>query len=193
MSIGNIIELPVLVNMALLFGGILLVYGFKAGKVEYQLLETGIRQRIRRFLPYKLSGKEQERFFQWSDVRSFKNDKDWSRRYKEYEYLKLYLTKSPRQIWITDQIDKTGFKQFKQAFLNVMETQRTDAERIQEKPGFYSTWFAKVLTIVFVVITLGLMFYWRGEEKFTHFVRLRWIMVPGTLYMVFRVFQDTRD
>lgn len=218
MSVGIMVGLPPLLGMVLLFGGILLVYGYKVGKVQYTIKSDGIHMRIRRFIPYWLKKKEKEKVIRWDNIKSYRNDMDWSRRFKEYEFIKLYLNVSPRQIWITDQRDKTGFQKFRDAFLKELghadtepgvaevKPKRKENEVVQDesmfktsKPAphshikrrksFYKTFFAQVLTIIFIATTVGIWIY--GEQngqKLTHFIRLRYVLVPGTVYMVFRVF-----
>jgi hypothetical protein len=115
---GIVIGVHPYMSVALLLGGILLVFGYLIGKVQYTLNKDGVQQQIRRFIPYFLHKKVQLRFFTWKQIQSYKNDTDRMRSGKEYEFLKLYLNTSPGEIWITDQHDAIGFQQFKEAFLN---------------------------------------------------------------------------
>ena len=212
MWMGIMAGFNVFLCMVLLFAGILLVYGFSIGKVRYTLTVEGVQQNIRRFIPYLLFKKEQVRFIRWNQVRSFKNDTDKMRSGQDYEFLKLYLNTSPGEIWITDQHDKHGFRQFRDAFLGFIRdnnnwadkpqnahltgtTDKQDTEKrpqtthIRRRKGFYETTFAKVLTIFFTLLTLLLIWvfsFW--GMGFTNSFRLMFVLIPGTVYMLYRVF-----
>ena len=117
MSMGIMLNASIWLSMALLFAGIFFVYGWLAGKVTYTLYEEGIQQKIDRFIPMYCGSKPKERWVYWDDIRSFKNDKDWSRRFQEYEFLKIYLKTAPGEIWINDQINKQGLQPLEMLFL----------------------------------------------------------------------------
>lgn len=216
MFMGISAGLPPFALMALLIGGILLVYGYLTGKVQYTLYKHGIHQRIRRFIPYRLSQKESERFIGWKDVRSYKHDHDLSRSSKEYEYIKLYLKKAPGQIWITDQVDRAGFERFRDAFLGLFEegvrppeqpvqdnavsaskiepANSNELSKIKRKKSFYKTTFARLLTIGFIVLTTWLVFEGQSMGMSTASIyRLRFVLIPGTVYMIFRAFIKSDD
>lgn len=204
---------PIWISMAALFAGILLVYGNMVGDVRYTLYEDHIEQEIKKFIPYYLSKKIQVREIFWKDVKSFKNDFDYSRSQEEYEYIKLYLKKSPGEIWITNQKNKQGFEDFKDQFMSLMKpkikpkTQVVEAssasevkvapqpvksaptQHIKQLPSFYNTWFAKFLTAFFALLTIGIFVYSQiNGWKFTHLVRFEAVLLPGTIYMIYRVF-----
>jgi len=216
MFVGIVIGVPVFISMALLFGGIGLVYGYMIGKVQYTLLPNGIEQRIRKFIPFYLSKKEETRFIGWEQINSFKNDTDYSRQVKEYEYIKLYLNAAPREIWITNQLDEAGFNTFKDAFLLKMQEFKPqivvgdyaneDAQNpyslsrglragggkkieIKEKKSFYKTTLAKIVTILFVLASIGIAILGVSMNmRITNWIKFGIIILPGTFYMVSRVF-----
>ena len=212
MMVGIMLGAPIILSMILLLSGIGLVYGYMIGKVQYSLFSGGIEQRIRKFIPYYLSKKEETRFIAWQNIKSFKIDTDFSRQLQEYEFIKLYLRTSPGEIWITNQIDKPGFERFKETFVLKMEefTPQSDVENetsvsysstkqvkpvsssrpvIKQKKSFYATVFAKILTLFFVIVSLGLVWYGLiNGMRLTNWFRLAIILIPGTIYMVYRVF-----
>jgi hypothetical protein len=216
MFVGILLGAPIYLSMALLFGGIGLVYGYMIGKVQYTLLPNGVEQRIRKFIPYYLNKKEETRFIKWEQINSFKNDTDFSRQVKEYEYIKLYLNVPPREIWITDQIDPIGFNVFKSAFLLRMQefipqpkvaslasveannpyflsrgVKSTSGKQIEikEKKSFYKTTLAKIITIVFVLVAIGIALVGVSVGmRTTNWIKFGIIILPGTFYMVSRVF-----
>jgi len=206
----------VIPSMLGLFAGIYLVYGFQVATIDYELSRDGVRQTIRRLIPYRLSKKESQRLIRWEDVKSYKNDTDFSRRRQEYEYIKLYLRTKPREIWITNQQNKHGFDEFKLAFLEAVEkvSEAPESEvsssegewkhtvesrsprkvKIKRKKSFYKTWFAKILTGFFIFLCAAI-FAWGTINgwKLTHSIRFGAILLPGTLSMAWRVFVKEED
>lgn len=208
MFIAIMINAPIFFSMIALFGGILLVYGYRVGKIEYSLFDSGIRMRIRRFIPYYLKKKEEERFIEWRNIKSFKNDTDKKRSGGDYEYLKLYLSQSPGEIWITDERDKSGFQSFLIAFKEIVRKEHEASvnklvtadtaeptpvlhsqKHLIEKRSFYKTNAAKALTIFFILVAIGLLVNNQIQGlSFRNLFRLELIIIPGISYMVYRVF-----
>lgn len=180
--------------------------------VTYELYNEGIRQIFSSWIAQKRKSNSKVRDILWSDIESYSNDTDYQRSMKEYEYLKLYLNKKPREIWITDQHNRSGFEQFRDLFLTLVETRNTsllekepenfvpgrvqagsaymrEAYEIPKRKSFYRTNFAKALTLLFVFVCGGLL-YWgfRNGMRDVNWFRLSIIVIPGTLYMVYRVF-----
>ncbi len=227
MFFGIMLGAPVIISMVLLFAGIGLSYGYGIGKVQYSITQSGIEQKIRRFIPYAVKGKEETRMISWNKISSFKNDSDKKRYGGEYEFIKLYLKISPGEIWITDEHDKAGFQLFKDAFLlmvgevNAQKEKATNANLqqlpvsqnspsinegkyrqqskrlssinenlpIRQRKGFYETFFAKALTLFFTLFTILLIWIiaYQGMH-FTNWFKLMFIVLPGTVYMLYRVF-----
>lgn len=198
----------IFISMIALFAGILLVYGYKVGKITYDLYADGIHMRIRKFIPYFLKKKEAERFIVWRSIRSFKNDIDQKRGGGEYEFLKLYLDQSPGEVWITDQLDKNGFQMFKIEFYEIVrkeheaskkpstsedkmigDVETTKSKHLVEKRSFYKSNAAKALTIFFILVAVGLAVNNQMQGlSFRNLFRLELIIIPGITYMVYRVF-----
>lgn len=183
------------VSMGALFLGIMVVYGYSAGKIKYTLVDEGIHQEIKLFIPYFLFKKTSYRKIEWKDIRSFKHDTDMKRGMRTYEYLKLYLNKAPSEIWITNEHNKEDFDVFvavfKRAIQNSVPSQSVTQEKkhITQKKSFYSSRFAYALSIFFAILCLALLYYGYqyGFNKRNWF-RMAAIIVPGTIYMFIRVF-----
>jgi hypothetical protein len=211
MFVTIMIGAPIFVSMVGLIGGICLVYGYKVGKVTYMLYSDGITLLTRRFIPYWISKKEGRKSFVWKEVKSFKHDFDKTRTGQEYEYIKLFLKKSPGQIWITNQRDKSGFETFRDTFLQLVAIERSSrdaspskvpgAKRIGteevktpepylvQKPSFCKTRMAKLLTILFVFVAILLILINMNQGLSTrNLFRLEVIIVPGIVYMIYRVY-----
>jgi hypothetical protein len=60
---------------------------------------------------------------------------------------------------------------------------------IRQRKSFYETFFAKVLTLFFTLFTILLIwiFCYQGMH-FTNWFKLMFIVLPGTVYMLYRVF-----
>lgn len=203
--------LPTVFSFIGLFGGILGVFGFCIATIRYTLFENGIQQDIKRKIPYWLWKKESVRFFEWTDIQSFKRDSDLTRGGKEYQYLKLYLRKAPHQIWITNQIDAHGFEDFSTAFLNLKQEaaeqkQKTSLlsakpeassaalQEVKEKKSFYDTYWAFLITLFFVIVSgLLLVFGFLLGMGANNWWKLFFVILPGTSYMVYRVFIKKRE
>ena len=216
MFVTIMIGMPIIISMAALFAGILLVYGYKSGKVTYRLYSDGLGLTTRRFIPYWLKKKEGYKKLKWEEVKSYTHDFDKTRTGEEYEYIKLYLSKSPGQIWVTNQRNKGGFEIFRDNFLQLValdqqvgdspETKVPKSNRIgkQEtleikessekvylvkRKSFYKTRAAKVLTILFVVISIFLVLLnLNFGLSWQNLFRLEVIIVPGIVYMIYRVY-----
>ncbi|MFT5512198.1 MAG: hypothetical protein ACI8SE_000595 [Bacteroidia bacterium] len=127
----------------------------------------------------------------------------------------MYLNKSPGQIWITDQNDASGFSTFRDTLLQILalehqskgarkEAQITTEKRVGseevrqthlvQKRSFYKTITAKVLTILFMALAVTLLtFNEYYGLSLRHVYRLEFVIVPGVMYMIYRVFVKVED
>lgn len=189
----------VLLAMGALLAGILGAFGILSGKMSFELNEHGLSRNFRPFLLRLLRLGELQQHFRYSDILSFQREKDLSRSMNEVEYLRIRLRIAPYTILITDQVNPSDFSIFADAF----ETQvqgynehrppplptRNAIAPIRKKKGFYSTVWAKILTGIFVWATLCLMSaLFLGEGSVSMILRMALVIVPGTGYMVYRVF-----
>lgn len=203
---------PTIISMIALFSGILLIYGYRIGKVKYSLYPFGIHQTIKKFIPDMLGKEAEERLITWNFINSYKIDKDLSKSLTTYHFIKLYLNVSPKEIWITDQVDKEGFEKFRFEFEKlIQEHEIIRAENdfnprsisnvedirpqyVKRKRGFYSTIFAKIVTLFFVVVSILLfLFAIKSGMRLTNWFRLGVVIIPGIIYMVYRVFFDKTE
>ncbi len=209
MFTGIALGLHIFINMCLLIIGILLVFGNFMGKVTFVLYREGVEQKIRNVIPFYLKKKEEIRWIGWADIKAFKFDMEMSRQMKKYQIIKLYLSVEPKEVWITNQLNDGGFQQFKAEFISLIdEAKQPDykfsktgdlemsvkskplgLDKIDEKPSFYSGILARVLTVLFVVLSVLILAYGLVEGmRSANWYRLLLILFPGTIYMVYRVF-----
>ncbi|MBR9859314.1 hypothetical protein GYB22_00895 [bacterium] len=212
---------PIWLSVGGLIGGILIVFGFKIGKVRYELHEDGVRMIQQNWFSSAANRTPKVVEIKWFEIKSFSNDVDMQRDLKEYEYLKLFITKAPWEVWITDQHNRSGFEQFRDEFLKAVKVSNTATVKeeealkksvkevvagteetgskylgktmISEKPGFYKRPMAKVITLFFIFLCGGL-FYWgymHGMRE-QNWLRVAFIMVPGTAYLVYRVYMKAK-
>ena len=75
---------------------------------------------------------------------------------------------------------------------NIEETKPVVQEQfsLKERKGFYETLFAKIITVFFILLSIGLIYLFiiGTLGKATHIFRLFIIIIPGTIYMAYRVF-----
>jgi len=196
-----------LISLAINFWVVLVVFMlsiylmvvFRSGNVTYNLYSWGFAQHI---TPSFKKRRLVKRSFKWEDLVSYRVGIDMDRQMKEYNYLKLQLHKQPFQIQMNDaKSSMAPFLDFRNAFVEQLESYNRKATHVdsgtekkatvRKKPGFYKTWFAKVLTILFIIITaLAIVYvlFQGGSVRPTNLFRIFVILLPGTAYMVYRVF-----
>lgn len=221
MMLSIFIKAPAFLSVAALIGGILLVYGFKIGKTRYELYAEGIAQEIQLFIPSIFSKAPVKRFIAWKEIKAFKNDVDLKRNLGQYEYLKLYLRKAPGEIWITNENDPQAFILFRDKFLALMpakEAKKTkvaplenehtsvyesvlpaqnlsknETLHIKEKPSFYKGRAGKLLSLIFVAFCIAIfVFGAQNGMRNSNWYKLAAVVVPGTVYLIYRSFGSQR-
>lgn len=77
----------------------------------------------------------------------------------------------------------------KYAAENFPSLQAVPSLNIKERKSFYETFFAKLLTIFFILVTLLLIwiFSYKGMHL-NNWFKLMFIVLPGTVYMIYRVY-----
>lgn len=161
--------------------------------------------------------REKKFTYKWSDILWYKCDKDWVRYSGEMEFLKIKF-RDNNVIKVTNDTKSEiigSFDAFRNTFLLLADDEEVISEKsksmfptsvegynelhaveisekphhITRKPGFYSTRFAKVLSIFFTLITIGLAFMLITMNHST----ISWfkyfaVIVPGVGYMLYRSF-----
>lgn len=169
-----------------------------SGKATYHLYSWGFRQEITPSWKYK---KPLSRTFTWDDISSYQSGIDMNRSHQEYNYLKLNLKKAPRHIQLSDSNAVMGsFLAFRQDFENLMDNvslatpsdqdEQKKRNPIKRKADFYSTIWAKILTAFFVFVSVAILIFALnyGPMRSTSWFKLLVVVIPGTIYMVWRVF-----
>jgi hypothetical protein len=201
MGIGMPIFISTIVFVGVMFGIIYLL----SGKINFSLGSDGIRQEV---TPNWKKIKKVDRFFTWDDIRAYERGKDWNRSKQEFRYLYIDVNKDPGQLRISDDKgDKEKFAILADAFeqlvteVNHIESpnrvsqpktkdySESTKQVIKHKRDFYQRPIAKYLTIFFIIITLFFISFGFGKGmRGVNWFRLLIIIIPGTIYMVYRVF-----
>lgn len=204
MSLLINLDLPIWITVGAFMLTIYVLIQMRSGKVRYDLFEWGFTQHL---TPMFNKKRRIERRFTWDDVKSYQVGIDMNRRKQEYNYLNLRLKKTPDHIQMHDaDSDMQYFLQFRDAFVKQLEGYNAsyteaptvasrDEKRkigpIKRKPDFYKTFWAKLITLLLVVFTLVMLGYVilnRGNVSYTNLFRIFVIIIPGTAYMLYRVF-----
>lgn len=202
MSVSVMVGAHVFVSMGALLAGILGIYGIKAGHMEYLLTSDSLERRFQPFLAQCMGLQGQRQVFAFEDIVSYKQEEDLSRSMRERSFLNITLRRRPYTIWITDEQNPAVFRDFAEAFIQHVEQFNSKAaatgplaschkadHRIRRQPSFYRSLGAKILTLIFILLNLGLMVaFFTGIGSIDSLIRWAGIILPGTFYMVWRVF-----
>ena len=204
---------PILTTIAFIGSLILIILGL-SGKTIYKVDTTGISQTI---IPSKISSiykKPIEREFSWSEIKTASAGWDLTRVGTRFEYLHLSVSKNPGSLRISDDKGTQSFLDFRSEVMrkinafnkhvvlqdSLLQNNPTiksfDSITRLMKPisirrSFYDKPIAKVVTVLFILLTLGILIYFtffgvRGSNLF----RLEYILIPGTGYLYWRVFKN---
>jgi len=153
--------------------------------------------------------REEVRRVPWEAVRSFVHDRELSRSFQEVEYLAIEVDAPRARLLVTDRQDPAGFAAFRDLFLEHVHaaavaagpasrpvpsgsatlhtTHPTTPAPIARRRGFYERPVAHLLTALSLAVTLAAMLLAAaGVLDAGHLFRLAFVIVPGTLYMVWR-------
>ncbi len=151
---------------------------------------------------------QKDKYYQWSDVKSYKNGVDKGRYRGEFQYVEINF-KNGDSWKLTDMYGEriVAYNQFLSTFLSIVNVQNesrkmqkttvtssaiptiTDVpELIQRKKTFYETIYAKLFTIavgvfLFVILTKGVAYL-----NTSSFFKIGLVIVPGFLYLFYRSF-----
>jgi hypothetical protein len=185
-------------------------------KGTYTLDESGIHESLVPYVSLFNLKKAQDRHFTWQQVGAYKLSEDASRYDLDFSkanqkvIFTLYLKDPTYKIVFNNgktAATKAAFGLFIKEFLaKVEDVNRTgtpyvtagparylaeaeDGPVIRRKKSFYEKPIAKLVTILFIVFTIGLVsFMIQGYGSATNWFKLLFLIVPGTLYMAYRSF-----
>lgn len=151
--------------------------------------------------------KPQNYTYQWSDIKWYKLDKDWSRYGGEIEVLKIkFKDRMSVKITTNSHAETVGdFSDFKNIFIKITAKEvyavSQDISKslpvnhelyktmVKRKPGFYSTPIAKVISIFFLFVSIILAYLlFTMQHSMTSIIKYLVVILPGTIYMLYRSF-----
>ncbi len=152
-------------------------------KSQFEMTETGITETLMPYLEI-MPGKPKLKQFTWTQIKSFLLDENWNRSWGMQKYLKINFPGYQMAIWEgkTDS-EKQAFQKLSDYFLAHAPTER-------RKKSFYDKPLAKVLALFFVVMT-GVFIVLVALDMMTPsgFLKLSFVIIPGTLLFLNRVFK----
>lgn len=188
MSVVILADLPILFAAPALILGIVFVLARKAGDMVVQLTETGIERTVTPMLARFVSMQPRRHSFAFADMRDYRRDHDRSRFRGEVNFLSIRLSTRPSRVVIQDMGGEVDLAPFADAFEELAAR-----HGIRKRPGFYQTVFARGLTALFALSAIVLSgFAALGMLSPTSLFRLLAIILPGTIYMIWRVRKSAR-
>lgn len=165
-----------------MIAAIVTVLALGAGDTNVQLTNDGIERLVTPMAARFIALPPRQHWIPFSAIRAYRRDRDLSRFHGEVAFLTLSLRRPPYRVTIHDRQGAAAFAAFADAFEGLAAH-----HGINQRPGFYSTIAALLLTVGFalsIVILAGLAL--TGALSATSLFRLLVIIIPGTLYMAYR-------
>ena len=208
MFVMIMLHLPQLVISLGLVAGIFITLVLIGGNTTYLLTNKGV-ERVVKPIALRSFGISHKQFFSLDKIKWYSTGSDMNRSYKEYDYLIIKFSGAGQKWKITGPMDEdSDFKTFLETFIKISEAYnlsmqpisgrmaskpevRTHHSSIKRKKAFYETMFAKAFTLFLLVLLAAvLVFYFYNPHylKLANIWRIMAIIVPGTLYMVYRTF-----
>ncbi len=171
-----------------LFAAIYLGLQRIAGTATYTVEADGVR---RQWIALA-GGKVREDFRRFDELRRWKHDHTLSRGFQRYEYLELDADRGPRWV-ITSRQDEPGFQRFHEVFLARAAALERSGGLVRRR-GFYDSWLGKGVSLLLAAATAALVVAAGfGFFTVTGLFKLGVLMVPGSLYLLWRSFGPRRD
>jgi hypothetical protein len=141
----------------------------------------------------------------WDEIGHYEIGSDMNRALAEKRFLIIQSRKGNKRIRITEnENDREAFTNFSEALesrignWNAIHGASADGQAeqgsifrpIRKKPGFYTGFFGKALSLFFLFLTaaVGTLMITEGLGSGGSWFRLLFILVPGTAYMFYRSF-----
>lgn len=147
-----------------------------------------------------------EKTYQWKDIKNYKEGMDKGRFRGEYQYLEIRF-KDGNEWTLSDNygIQTADYSEFLQAFVNKVNEynqlalssstapaeqsiNNPEAKPIVRKKTIYESVWGKIFTIALGLFILYIVKYWSDYLSATSLFRVAIILIPGFLYMAYRVF-----
>lgn len=140
-----------------------------------------------------------------NEVKFYQEGSDLNRSYETYEYLIIVFNDGVRWKIVSKKETMVEFNPLKAYIIGKIEeinrnvsTQPVQSETVQistpkikRRKGFYESVWGKIVSVFFLIFTAVLIIFYLynpGFFKVTHLYRLAFILVPGTIYLLYRTF-----
>lgn len=177
-----------------LFLTLWVVIGRGVGDIEYTITPEGLEMAATPLL-HGSDDAPIKQTLPWKRVRSLEHKTDVSRAFREFRQVRLRVRGYPYRVWITDSENTPNFDRFCDALTARVEAVnreriRSDESLISVKPDFYERPVARVVFAVFALMAVGLLgAAGVGMLSATNLIRLGLVILPGVLYMAYRLFR----
>lgn len=174
-----------------------LLITWRSGHITYSLYDWGIEQYV-----VPVWGKKQaiSRKIPWANIKDYQIGSDLNRGFREYNYLKLRSVNPSMRIKISDTASNmNSFLTFREQFESLVQNHNSaNGAQFSDKPltpikrkkDFYQTTSAKLITAFFVAMSLAFIWYAIRADSIrtSNLFRIFVVIVPGTIYLSYRVF-----
>ena len=208
--------LPVLLNVAFLVGTTYLVIMALIQKAVYSVDKNGLLENVSPLVKRFSLRKSREQFYPWSDLEFYTDGSEMTRGMWEKPYLKLkFKGHRTLQIYPSYQENTAAFLILRDFLLQIIaehtQSEGTNMEASNKdslipasppkfkairKRSFYERPIAKVIAIFFMLVSAALVAFalqYRDEINTTNMWRIGAVIVPGTVYLMYRAFAGQRD
>jgi hypothetical protein len=186
---------PAWITVFIFLGVIYVLMDASLFKATYTLDENGIQEELAPSKNLFKALQTRRRIFKWSDIKSYLLDEDLTRYHGPQKFLKIKFHNTRYQFHISEGYQPTAkqeFENFSKVFLNQVSELQKKSSSIKTEVGFYKKPIAKILAVFFLLAAISLtVLGFVMPLGITGAFRLGVIIIPGTLYMVNRVFKKT--
>lgn len=182
-SVAAMVGIHPLISIPLHVAVIVAALAWLAGDARVRLTDEGIERTVTPLMAKFFAVPDRHQRLGFDDIRAYRRDSDRSRFRGEVAFLTLSLRRPPYRVTIHDMSGKAEFEAFADAF-EVLAARHN----IQRRSGFYQSVLARVLTLAFAAIAVALgVLAMNGSLSPQNLFRLWAIIVPGTMYIAYRV------
>lgn len=208
MAIILYMGIPVWIGVIGMVAGVYFLIKCVLYRCTYTIDESGIQAQ---FSPYqKLTVLKTKQFtYPWSDIEWYMADSDMSRGLQEIQYLKIRFSDGVT-LKITNNSNSEAigsFNDFKAFFLEKVANTKhhliakvnsdnkplQDIEVLQsipEKKSLYRRPLGKILSLLFFICCLAIPYFLlKFDGSFTNWLKYAALILPGTIYMLYRSFR----
>jgi hypothetical protein len=204
MFLGFSLNIPVWLSVFLLVGTMYLIFSKISCPATFTLTAATLNRQLH--TDSFLFKRKALLNYTWKDIKSYKEGTDKGRFRGEYQFLEIKF-RDGNQWALTDNygIQRADFSVLLQAFLNKVNEYNTNTaaipvqtvagteskepkKLIQRKKTIYESIWGKLFTVALGLFIVYIIRYWSDYMGATSMYKMVVILIPGFLYMAYRVF-----